>query len=131
MWWKSHERVNAWPIKRQPHKMVKHTRTTRRQFADDSFSLFDHFVGLALKELSRKLYAWYTPIYSSQKTTTTTPANQFTCKFLVRNLCRNRLILRDFLVIARKLLPRLLSKDCQFFIVSNIILLLAFVFQLS
>ena len=37
--------------------MVKHTRTIRRQFADDSFSVFDHFVGLALKELSRKLEA--------------------------------------------------------------------------
>ena len=32
----------AWPFKRQPQKMVKHTQTVRRQFAD-------HFVGLALK----------------------------------------------------------------------------------
>ena len=33
----------------QPHKMVKHTQTIRRQIADE---LFDHFVGLALKELN-------------------------------------------------------------------------------
>ena len=31
--------------------MAKHTQTIRRQFADDCFSMFDHFVGLALKRL--------------------------------------------------------------------------------
>ena len=37
--------MNDQPFKRHPHKMVKHTETIRRQFADD------HFVGLALKGL--------------------------------------------------------------------------------
>ena len=36
-------------FKCQPHKMVKHTQIIRRQFADDLFSVFDHFMGLALK----------------------------------------------------------------------------------
>ena len=32
--------------------MVKHTQTVRRQIADELFvSVFDHFVGLALKGL--------------------------------------------------------------------------------
>ena len=31
--------------------MVKHTQTIRRQFADELFELFDHFVKLALKGL--------------------------------------------------------------------------------
>ena len=32
--------------------MVKHTQTIRRQFADKLFeSVFDHFIGLALKDL--------------------------------------------------------------------------------
>ena len=37
---------HALPFKRQPHKMVKHTRTIRRQIADKLLSAFDHFVGL-------------------------------------------------------------------------------------
>ena len=36
-------------FKRQPRKMVKHTQTTRRQFADELFIVFDHLVGLPLK----------------------------------------------------------------------------------
>ena len=32
--------------------MVKHTQTIRRQIADESFSVFDHFVALALKGLT-------------------------------------------------------------------------------
>ena len=31
--------------------MIKHTQTIRRQFADELFELFGHFVGLALKGL--------------------------------------------------------------------------------
>ena len=31
--------------------MVKHTQTIRRQITDDCLSVFDHFVGLALKGL--------------------------------------------------------------------------------
>ena len=38
---------------RQPPKMVKHTQTIRRQQPVNCLSVFDHFVGLALKGLSR------------------------------------------------------------------------------
>ena len=37
--------------KRPSAKMVKHTQTIRRQKPTNCFSVFDHFVGLALKEL--------------------------------------------------------------------------------
>ena len=40
-----HERV-----KRQPHKIVKHSQTIRLQQRKYCLSVFDHFVGLALKE---------------------------------------------------------------------------------
>ena len=36
---------------RQPHKMVKHNQTIRRQQLTNCFSVFDHVVGLVLKEL--------------------------------------------------------------------------------
>ena len=39
------------PFKRQPHKMVKHTQTIRRQKLTNCLSVFEHFVGLALKGL--------------------------------------------------------------------------------
>ena len=39
------------PFKRQPHKMVKHTETIRRQQPTNCLSVSDHFVGLALKGL--------------------------------------------------------------------------------
>ena len=38
------------PFKCQPHKMIKHTQTIRRQIAVELFE-FDHFVELALKGL--------------------------------------------------------------------------------
>ena len=38
------------PFKRQPHKMVKHTKTIRR-LLPRIVSAFDHFVGLPLKWL--------------------------------------------------------------------------------
>ena len=38
-------------ILRQPHKMVKHTQTIRRPLRANCLNVFDHFVGLALKEL--------------------------------------------------------------------------------
>ena len=41
--------INGLTFKRQPHKIVKHTQTSRRQIA---LTVFDHFVGLALKWLS-------------------------------------------------------------------------------
>ena len=40
-----------WPFKRQPHEMVKHTQTTRRQQPTNCLRVFDHIVGLALKGL--------------------------------------------------------------------------------
>ena len=40
---------------RQSHKMVKHTQTIRRQFADE-LSVFDHFVTLTLKGLNHKQF---------------------------------------------------------------------------
>ena len=38
-------------FKRQPQKIVKHTQTIRRQQPTNCLSMFDHFVGLGLKEL--------------------------------------------------------------------------------
>ena len=39
-------------FKRQPHKMVKHTQTIRRQIPMSCLSVFDHFMGLARIGLS-------------------------------------------------------------------------------
>ena len=39
------------PFKRQPHKMVKRTQTIHQQKPTVCLNMFDHFVGLALKEL--------------------------------------------------------------------------------
>ena len=39
------------PLSAQRHKMVKHTQTIRRLLTANCFSVFDHFVGLALKGL--------------------------------------------------------------------------------
>ena len=36
----------------QPHKMVKHTQTIRRQETTNYLSVFDHFLGLAIKGLT-------------------------------------------------------------------------------
>ena len=36
----------------QPHKMVKHTQTIRRQETTNYLSVFDHFMGLAIKGLT-------------------------------------------------------------------------------
>ena len=41
------------PFKRQPHKMGKQTQTISRQHPKNGLSVFDHFVGLALKGLRR------------------------------------------------------------------------------
>ena len=40
------------PLKRQSHKMVKHTQTICWQQPTNSLSVFDHFVKLALKGLN-------------------------------------------------------------------------------
>ena len=42
-------------LERQPYKMVKHTQTIRRQQLMNFLSVFDQFVGLALKELGSNL----------------------------------------------------------------------------
>ena len=39
------------PLGAKPHKMVKHTQTICPQQLTNCFSVFDHFVGLALKGL--------------------------------------------------------------------------------
>ena len=41
------------PFKRQPHKIVKHTQTIRRQKPTNCLSVFGHFVRLTLKGLSK------------------------------------------------------------------------------
>ena len=40
-------------FKRQPHKMVKHTQTVRRNKRTNCLSVFDHFAELARKELMK------------------------------------------------------------------------------
>ena len=40
------------PFKRQPHKIAKYTQTIRRQKPINCLSVFNHFVGMALKGLS-------------------------------------------------------------------------------
>ena len=39
------------PLKRQPHKMVKHTQIIRQQLPTYYLRVFDHFVWLAFKGL--------------------------------------------------------------------------------
>ena len=46
------------PLKRQPHKMVKHTQTIRRLLPTNCLSVFDHLVELAVKGL-RTIYKKY------------------------------------------------------------------------
>ena len=50
----------------QPHKMVKHTQTIRRQKLTNCLSVYDHFVRLALKWISSlclKDCHWYTDTF--------------------------------------------------------------------
>ena len=51
MWFLYDNRLRHERVKRQPHKMLKHTQTIRRQQRvwPACLSVFDHFVGLALK----------------------------------------------------------------------------------
>ena len=44
------------PLSANPEKMVKHTQTNRRQFADDLFECVWPFVNLALKGLKLKIF---------------------------------------------------------------------------
>ena len=43
------------PLKRQPHKMVKHTQVIRRQKLTNCLSVFDHFAELAFEGLSKSV----------------------------------------------------------------------------
>ena len=45
----------VWPFKPHYHKMVKHTQTICRKLPTNCLSVFDHFVGLALKGLKVSL----------------------------------------------------------------------------
>ena len=49
----THER-HILPFKTQPHKMVKHTQTLRRLLPTNYLSVFDHFVGLTLKNVNEQ-----------------------------------------------------------------------------
>ena len=42
------------PLKSQPHKMVKHNKIIRQQQLTTCLSVFDHFVGFALKGLKQQ-----------------------------------------------------------------------------
>ena len=42
------------PFKRQPHELVKHTEIICRLLPTNYLSVFDHFVGLAIKGLKWK-----------------------------------------------------------------------------
>ena len=56
--WVTLEEFRCWyyqPYKRQPHKMVKHTQTIRRQNPTNCLSVSDHFLPLALKGLKINL----------------------------------------------------------------------------
>ena len=43
------------PLSANPHKMVKHTETVHCLLFTNCLSVFDHFVGLALKGLNCKV----------------------------------------------------------------------------
>ena len=43
---------NSLPFNRQLYQMVKHAQTIRRLVSTNCLSVFDHFVGLALKRLN-------------------------------------------------------------------------------
>ena len=47
------------PFKLQPHKMVRHTQTIRREQPTNCLSVFDHFVGLERKWLTPALKTLY------------------------------------------------------------------------
>ena len=53
------------PFKRQPHKMVKQTQTIRWQQPTNCLSVFEHFVKLALKGLTRTGGMNKTSLYTS------------------------------------------------------------------
>ena len=60
-------------FKCQPHKMVKHTQTSRRVLPTNCLSVFDHFVGRVLKEL---FCIYHTPSVNKERKKNT-PLNLF------------------------------------------------------
>ena len=44
---------SCYSFKCKPHKMVRHTQTIRRQQPTNCLSMFDHFVGFAVKGLKQ------------------------------------------------------------------------------
>ena len=53
-----HNAGKGQPFKRQPHKMVRHTQIISGNLPTNCLSVFDHFVGLALKRL-KKIFKKY------------------------------------------------------------------------
>ena len=47
------------PFKLQPHRMVRHTQTIRREQPTNCLSVFDHFAGLERKGLTPALKMRY------------------------------------------------------------------------
>ena len=66
------------PFKRHPPKMVKHTQTIRQLLSSNCLSVFDHFVGLALKRLTLK-----GSIFQREK------SGDFPCKKSIKNTCND------------------------------------------
>ena len=54
LWDQNHFGNISWPFRRQFHKMDKHTQTIRRLLPTNCVSVFDHFMGSALKGLRSK-----------------------------------------------------------------------------
>ena len=49
----------AWPFKPHPHKLVRRAQTIRRLLPTNSFSVFDHFVGLVPKRVNKNVSILY------------------------------------------------------------------------
>ena len=50
LWLDKHQKIfKSYPFKRQSHRMVKHTQTIRRQFADELFKCLTILWGWRLK----------------------------------------------------------------------------------
>ena len=49
----SEQILNLYALRHQPHKKLKHTQTIRRLLPTNCLSVFDYFIGLVLKVLSK------------------------------------------------------------------------------
>ena len=65
------------PFKHQPHKIVKHTQAIRWQQLTHFLNVLDHFVRLALKELTIEIFA------AAPKIITTVDQYSLKCSMLV------------------------------------------------